>query len=106
MIAYSFIRGATISLALENLDDAAVDTVEATLKLRDPDLSPAAGTPAAEFTVTPADPVAVGRGAGWLFTLSPEDSETLSPGNYLAEARLTIGDLVVITDRLAVTIKE
>ena len=65
----------------------------------------AEGTPvAASFTVSPR--AAAGDiPAGWTLTIPASVSATLSPGAYLADARLEVAGGIVVTESVALRLK-
>jgi hypothetical protein len=109
MIPYVFQRGETISLALDALvgDPALVSAITAFLK----------GVPPGRTSVPPGAPVAASfdittRGAvaetpaGWTLTIPASVSATFPPGAYLADARLVVADGVIITEPVAIRIRD
>lgn len=102
-MTYTFQRGETLSLALDLMSGsfASVTAIVAALK-------PLA---AGRTTVDAAAPAitlstAANGTTGWTLTLSAAVCATLVPGSYVADARLTIGSGVVITEPIAVRIVE
>lgn len=109
MTAYRFQRGESVSLALEvaSGDAAIVSGVTARLKAA----GAGRGTVDAETPVAATFDVSFVAAAGaeparWLLGLSPTVCATLIPGNYLADARLSVGGGVAITETVALTIRE
>jgi hypothetical protein len=109
MTPYTYQRGETISLALDAVDGdpLTVSAISARLKAIPPGRSsvPADAPVAATFvvlprTATPSFP------AGWTLTISAATSLTLAPGSYLADARMEIAAGVVITDQIALKLRE
>ena len=109
MNIYTFQRGETISLALDLLsgDPLTVNSISAAMKAVAPGRTSAiADAPvAAAFTIEAVDQI-VDVPAGWKLTIPPAASAALSPGNYIADARLELdsGD-VIITDSISIAIK-
>lgn len=108
MTPYTFQRGETISIALDAVtgDPHAVTTISAVMKALPigrttlPDDAPVA----ASFVITPR--AAEGENpAGWTLTLAASVSAGLAPGNYLADARLSIAGGVIVTEPVAIRIK-
>lgn len=108
MIKYTFQRGETISLALDILtgDPLSVGAISAVMKAAVP----------GRTGVAPDAPVAAAfdiaaRGAngdmpgGWNLTINAAQSGRLVPGNYLADAKLTVAGGAIITDSIAICIK-
>lgn len=109
MTPYTFQRGETVSLALDALagDPLAVSAISASVKAVAPGRTGvSSGTPvAAVFDITPR--AATGNiPAGWTLTIPAAVSATLSAGSYLADARLEIAGGVVITDSIAIALRE
>ena len=109
MTIFTYQRGETISLALDAVegDPAGVGGVTAKLKAVPPGRTslPAGAPVAATFSVatraaTPDFP------AGWTLTISAPLSAALAAGSYLADARLEVGTGVVITDQIAIRLRE
>jgi hypothetical protein len=107
MTPYVFQRGETISLALDALtgDPLSVSAISASMKMLAPGRSSVdAGAPiAATFTVTPRS-ASASDPAGWNLTVSASISAGLSPGTYLADARVSVGGGVIITSAIAIRI--
>lgn len=109
MTPYTFQRGETVSLALDALagDPLAVGAISASVKAVAPGRTGvSSGTPvAAVFNITPR--AAVGDiPPGWTLTIPAAISATLAAGSYLADARLEVGGGVVITDSVAIALRE
>lgn len=109
MTSYIFQRGETIQLALDAVagDRAAVSAVTAHMKAVPPGRSGVdATTPvAAAFSISPrAAQDAVP--AGWTLTIDAATSAGLAAGSYIADARLQVAGGVVITDGVALTLRE
>ncbi len=109
MTPYVFQRGETISLALDAVsgDPASVTALTAQLKAVPAGRTTVpAGTPvAASFDVAPR--VAVGDiPAGWTLTVSAAASAGLVTGAYLADAKLVVAGGVIITDSIALRIRD
>ncbi len=104
MTPYIFQRGETISLALDAVsgDPAGVTAITAQLKAVPPGrvTVPAGAAVAASFSI-------VSRGAeGWTLTISAAVSATLSPGAYLADARLVVAGGVIVTESVALRLRD
>jgi hypothetical protein len=109
MTPYIFQRGETISLALDAVtgDPQTVSSISAAMKAVAPGrtgISPDAPV-AAAFSITPRAATA-DQPAGWNLTIDASFSASLSPGNYLADARLGSAGGVTITDSIAITIRD
>lgn len=109
MTPYIFQRGETISLALDAVtgDPLSVTAISAAMKVVAPGrTSVSAGTPvAATFTISPR----AAQGdipPGWNLTIDAASSAALATGNYLADAKLTVGGGVVITESVAIAVRE
>ena len=109
MSPYIFQRGETISLALDALsgDPGAVGAITAQLKPIAPGrLGVAADAPvAATFTIT-ARVAGDDLPAGWTLTIPANTSATLAAGFYAADARLEVAGGVIITDQVALRIRD
>ena len=103
MTPYTFHRGETLLLALDAItgDPATVTAISAAIK-------PVAAGRSGVDASAPATAlsVAVNGVAGWTLTLSAASCATLVPGSYIADARLTVGTGVIITDPVAIRIVE
>ena len=102
-MTYTFHRGETLSLALDAVtgDPASVTAITAALKPL------AAGRTSVDATApATALSVAANGTTGWTLTLSATACAALVPGSYSADARLTVGTGVVITDPVAIRIVE
>jgi hypothetical protein len=109
MPPFVYQRGETISLALDALtgDPAGVTAVTAAMKAVPPGrTSVPADTPvAATFVVSPR--AAAGDvPAGWTLTINAAASAELVAGAYLADARLVVGGAVIITEQVAIRIRD
>ena len=109
MTPYIFQRGETISLALDAVsgDPTSVSTLTARMKAVPPGRTsvPADSPVIAEFSVSAR--AAVGEvPPGWTLTLAAAVSALLAPGSYLADARLEIAGGVIVTDSIAIRIRE
>lgn len=109
MTHYTFQRGETISLALDAVtgDPLSVTAISAAMKAVAPGrTSVSAGTPvAAVFAITPR----AAQGdipPGWNLTIDAASSAALAAGSYLADATLTVGGGVVITESVAIAMRE
>ena len=109
MTPFTYQRGETISLALDAAegDPLTVGAVTAQLK----------AVPPGRNAVPPGAPVATSFSvstraattdfpAGWTLTISAAASAALTAGSYLADARLEVGTGVVITDQIAIRLRE
>ncbi len=109
MTPYIFQRGETISLALDALagNPLGVSAIGAELKAVPPGRTTVASDApaAASFTITPR--TASGDiPAGWTLTIGATASAALEPGAYLADARLEVGGGVIVTDSVALRIRQ
>lgn len=109
MIPYVFQRGETISLALDAVagDPLSVTDIDATMKALAPGRTGIVpGAPvAAAFSVTPR--VAEGDiPSGWTLSVDAASSAALAVGNYLADARIAVAGGVVITESVAISLRE
>lgn len=102
-MTYTFHRGETLSLALDAVtgDPASVTAITAALK-------PLAAGRTVVDASAPATALSVAANGttGWTLTLSVAVCVTLSPGSYVADARLGSASGVVITDPVAIRIVE
>ncbi len=109
MTPFAYQRGETVSLALDAVegDPLTVSNVTAQLKAVPPGRTavPAGAPVAASFIVTPRI-ATTEHPAGWTLTLSAPTSATLASGTYLADARLEIAGGVVITESVAIRLRE
>jgi hypothetical protein len=109
MTPYIYQRGETISLALDAVsgDPASVSAISAKLKAVPPGRTtvPASAPVAASFAI--ASRAAAGDiPAGWTLTISAATSAGLAPGAYLADARLEVAGGVIVTDSVALRIRD
>lgn len=109
MTPYIFQRGETISLAIDAVtgDPLTVTAISAAMKMVAPGrTSVSAGTPvAAAFAVSPR--AAQGEiPPGWNLTVDAASSAVLAPGGYLADAKLTVAGGVIITESVAISVRE
>ena len=109
MQPYVFQRGETITLALDALegDPASVQAISAQMKAVLPGrTSVTPGEPvAADFTISPR--AAAGSvPAGWTLVIPAAQSAGLTAGSYLADARLVLGDAVVLSDPVSIRIRQ
>lgn len=109
MPPYIYQRGETVSLALDVLsgDPAGVTAITAQLKAVAPGrLSVAAGASvAASFSITPRAAID-DLPAGWTLTIPASVSAALDAGFYAADARLEVAGGVIITDQIALRIRD
>jgi hypothetical protein len=102
-MTYTFQRGETVGLALDLLEGsfASVTAISAAMKPLAPGRTvPDATTPAIALSV------ASNGTTGWTATLAAAQSAALAPGNYAADARLTVGGGTIITAPVAIRIVE
>lgn len=104
-------RGETFTCALEaSAGDMTGAVCLAALKPAAFACPPGDATPAAAtFTVTEVpsvDEADADAGPGWLLILDAATTETLTPGPYLMDARVTVGAVVSQTDLVGVTVDE
>lgn len=109
MTPYVYQRGETISLALDALsgDPASVTAIVAKLKAVPPGrtIVPPGSLVAASFVITSR--AAEGETpAGWTLTIPASVSTTLPPGSYAADARLEAPGGVIVTESVAIRIRE
>jgi hypothetical protein len=109
MTPYIFQRGETISLALDAVtgDHLAVSAISAAMKAVAPGRtsSDASAPVAAAFSISPR--AAVGDiPPGWTLTIPAIVSAALPAGAYLADAKLAVGGGVIVTETVALRIKE
>ena len=109
MTPYTYQRGETISLALDAItgDPAQVTAVSAAMKAVPPGRSeaPASAPIAASFAVT-ARPASGDDPAGWTLTIPAIVSASLLPGAYVADARLEVAGGVIVTDSVAIRLRQ
>lgn len=108
MTPYVFQRGETISLALDAVtgDPLIVTALTATMKALAPGRTYVDNTApvAASFEITPR--AALGDNpAGWNLTIAAGVCAGLSAGAYLADAKITAGSGIIITDSVAIRIQ-
>lgn len=101
---YEFTQGETIAIPLRNTDNVTTTSVSAKLKAKG--ASGPTGDVLATFTVTASADLGGGFGPGWILTLSPATTATLTEGDFLVDARVVMPDgLVEITDAETIRIK-
>ncbi len=108
MTPYIFQRGETISLALDAVSGNPLDVtaISAELKAVPPGrTSVPEGAPVAATFVMIARPAVGSIPPGWTLVISAATSATLSPGAYLADARLEVAGGVIVTDAVAIRIR-
>ncbi len=109
MTPYIFQRGETISLALDAVtgDPATVSSISAAMKAVAAGRTgvSAAAPVAATFAVT-ARPAADGVPAGWTLTIGAATSAGLAVGSYLADAKLNVAGGVIITESVALAVRD
>ncbi len=108
MTPYIFQRGETISLALDAVtgDPLSVTAITASMKMLAPGRTyvDSAVPVAASFVVTPRG-VSGDIPAGWNVTLPAGICAGLSPGSYIADAKIQVAGGVIITDSIALRIQ-
>ena len=109
MTPYTYQRGETISLALDAItgDPAQVTAISAAMKAVPPGRSEASASAsfAASFLVT-ARAASGDDPAGWTLTIPAIVSTSLSPGAYVADARLEVAGGVIVTDSVAIRLRQ
>lgn len=109
MTPFVFQRGETISLALDAVtgDPLQVTAVSAAMKTVAPGRTgvSASAPVAAVFNIL-ARPASGDIAPGWTLTVNAAQSALLAAGPYLADARLEIGGGVIITESIAITLRE
>lgn len=109
MNPFVFQRGETISLALDAVtgDPLQVTAVRAAMKAVAPGRTgvSASDPVAAAFDIT-SRPASGDIPAGWMLTVNAAQSALLAAGAYLADARLEIGGGVIITESVAIMLRE
>jgi len=107
-MTYTFQQGESIAMALDVVsgDPGIVGAVSAAMKpvaagrsSADPTTAVAAAFDVSFIAANANDP------ARWLLSLSPSVSAELLPGSYVADARLTVGGGVLITETVAIRIR-
>lgn len=109
MTPYIFQRGETILLALDCLtgDPSAVTAISAAMKAVAPGRTGvSAGTPVAAAFAISQRAASGSIPAGWTLTIDAAASAGLAAGSYLADARIEIGSGVVITESVALALRE
>jgi hypothetical protein len=108
MTPFTFQRGETVSLALDAVtgDPLSVTSISAVMKAVPPGRTgvPDGAPIAATFSVSPR----TAQGdipPGWTLSIAAATSAALSPGAYLADARLEIAGGVMVTEPVAIRIK-
>ena len=109
MPVFVFQRGETIVLALDAVsgDPATADAVTAHMKALPPGrtVAPPDAPIAAPFTVSSR--VATDEiPAGWTLTIPAPSCAGLPAGAYIADARIAVGGGVVMTDSVAIRLRE
>lgn len=109
MTPFIFQRGETIALALDAVtgDPLSVTAISAAMKMVAPGRTGVnAGAPvAALFAISPRA-VQGETPPGWNLTVDAARSAALAAGSYLADARLTVAGGVVITESVAISLRE
>lgn len=109
MTPFVFQRGETISLALDAVtgDPLLVTAISAAMKAVAPGRTGvSASAPVAAVFDIIARSASGGMAPGWTLTVGAEQSALLPAGPYLADARLEIGGGVIITESIAITLRE
>jgi hypothetical protein len=108
MTPYTFQRGETLTLALDAItgDPLSVTGISAAMKAVPPGRTGVSqdAPVAATFSITPR----TAQGdipPGWTLTIPAGTSASLSPGAYLADARLEVAGGVIVTEPVAIRIK-
>jgi hypothetical protein len=108
MTPFTFQRGETVSLALDAVtgDPLSVTSISAVMKAVPPGRTgvPDGAPVATTFSVSPR----TAQGdipPGWTLSIAAATSAALSPGAYLADARLEIAGGVIVTEPVAIRIK-
>jgi hypothetical protein len=108
MTPFVFQRGETIQLALDAVsgDPAGVTAIAADLKAVPPGRTsvPEGAVAAASFAITPR--AAAGEiPPGWTLTIPAAASAALTPGAYLADAKLEVAGATIVTEPVAIRIR-
>jgi hypothetical protein len=108
MTPLTFQRGETIALALDavNGDPLTVTAINAVLKAVPPGRTgvPDGAPVAATFSIAPR--IASGEiPPGWTLSIDATSSAALTPGAYLADARLEVAGGVIVTEPVAIRIQ-
>lgn len=108
MTPFTFQRGETIALALDavNGDPLTVTAISAVLKAVPPGRTgvPDGAPVAATFSV--ALRIASGEiPPGWTLSIDASSSAALTPGAYLADARLEVAGGVIVTEPVAIRVQ-
>ena len=109
MTPYTYQRGETISLALDAVtgDPALVTAISAAMKAVPPGRSEAsASEPVLASFAVAARPASGGDPAGWTLTIPAIISASLSPGSYIADARLEVAGGVIVTESVNIRLKQ
>lgn len=109
MTPYVFQRGETISLALDAVtgDPATVTAITAKLKAVPPGRTTVSAASPAAATFAIVNRAAAGEfPAGWTLMIAAAASSALTPGAYLADARLEVAGGVIVTESVALRIRE
>lgn len=109
MTSYLFQRGETIALALDAVtgDPQSIAGISAQLKAIPPGrTSVPPGEPvAAEFVIS-TRPAEGETPAGWTLVIAAATSAGLTPGHYLADARLDVAGGVIVTEPVSIRIRQ
>lgn len=109
MTPFVFQRGETISLALDAVtgDPLLVTAISAAMKAVAPGRTGvSASVPVAAAFDIIARPASGDIAPGWTLTVGATQSALLAAGPYLADAKLEIGGGVIITESIAITLRE
>lgn len=109
MTPYTYQRGETISLALDAVtgDPAQVTAISAAMKAVLAGRSEAsATTPVSASFAIAARPAVGNEPPGWTLTIPAPVSASLLPGAYVADARLEIAGGVIVTESVAIRLKQ
>lgn len=108
MPPFLFQRGETIAIALDAVtgDPLTVSSIDAVMKAVPPGRTgvPDGAPVAAIFSIT-LRAAAGDIPSGWMLSIDAATSAALTPGNYLADARLVAAGGVIVTEPAAIRIK-
>lgn len=108
MTPFTYQRGETISLGLDAVtgDPLLVTAISAAMKAVPPGRTSVSDSVPVAATFEIAPRVAQGEmPAGWTLTIPAIVSAALTPGAYLADARLEVAGGAVVTEPVAIRIK-
>ncbi|MEY4501464.1 MAG: hypothetical protein RIS52_1354 [Pseudomonadota bacterium] len=109
MTPYVFQRGETISLALDAVTGNPLDVavITAQLKAVPPGrTSVSADAPVAATFVIAARPAVGAIPPGWTLSIAAPTSAVLPAGAYLADARLEVAGGVIVTESIAIRLRQ